>query len=316
MTGDLNLRARAIVEEMLRQADAMRIKLHDNGQGVPVLDCGVEEVGSLEAGLGLTQVTMSGLGRVDLVPGNSALWPGPLVRVQTDQPVAACLASQYAGWKVSESAYFAMASGPMRAMAAREVLFSHIETHEHGDHSVGVLETAELPPAEVSRRIAFACDVDPRKLILLVARTSSIAGSLQIVARSIETAMHKLHELQFDVSRILSGFGTAPLPPIAKDDLQGIGRTNDAILYGGDVTLWVNGDDDSLSQIVSRIPSKASADFGRPFAEIFAHYEFDLDKIDPQLFCPAQITLVNIDSGRVFRAGGLEPEVLRKSFEG
>ena len=68
-------------------------------------------------------------------------------------------------------------------------------------------------------------------------KTASIAGSVQVIARSVETALHKMHEIGFDLTQVRSGFGIAPLPPVAADDLVGIGRTNDAMLYGGEVTL-------------------------------------------------------------------------------
>ena len=86
-------------------------------------------------------------------------------------------------------------------------------------------------------KIAAACQVEPSSVTLLVAPTASLAGGVQVVARSVETAMHKLAELKFDLARIVSAHGSAPLPPVAGDDLAAIGRTNDAILYGARVVL-------------------------------------------------------------------------------
>ncbi len=48
-----------------------------------------------------------------------------------------------------------------------------------------------------------------------------------------------------------------------------IGRTNDAVLYGGEVVLWVRGDDASLEAVGPRVPSGASPDHGQAFAVIF-----------------------------------------------
>ena len=150
----------------------------------------------------------------------------------------------------------------------------------------------------------------PDHLTLLAARTASIAGTVQVVARSVETALHKLHELGYDLKNVVSGFGSAPLPPVAADDLAGIGRTNDAILYGGEVTLWVRDDDARLAEIGPQIPSCASRDFGEPFAAIFERYGRDFYKIDPLLFSPAVVTLVNLTSGKSHRFGELRPDVL------
>jgi methenyltetrahydromethanopterin cyclohydrolase len=224
------------------------------------------------------------------------------------------MASQYAGWQIAEGKFFAMASGPMRAAARKELLFEQLGYEEQADRVVGVLETSKLPPDDVCEKIARQCSVAPRDLTLLVARTASLAGTIQVVARSVETALHKMHELGYNLKKILSGFGSAPLPPVAADDLAGIGRTNDAILYGGEVTLWIRDDDAVLSEIGPKIPSSASRDFGEPFAAIFERYGRDFYKIDPLLFSPAVVTLMNLKSGRTFRYGELRPDVLAKSF--
>jgi methenyltetrahydromethanopterin cyclohydrolase len=152
------------------------------------------------------------------------------------------------------------------------------------------------------------------KLTLLVAPASSQAGNLQVVARSLETALHKLYELKFDLGQIVSGYGTAPLPPVAADFLGAIGRTNDAILYGGQVVLWVKADDKHLSEIGPQVPSSSSRDHGAPFAEIFARYEQDFYRIDPLLFSPAVIVFHNLRTGKSHVYGRMEPQVLRRSF--
>jgi methenyltetrahydromethanopterin cyclohydrolase len=268
----------------------------------------------LEAGLALAEICLAGLGTVTFVP--STLGPGPAVQVTTDQPLAACMASQYAGWQITGGKYFAMGSGPMRAAWGKEALFDTIGFREDAAWTVGVLESAQIPPADVCVRVAQDCRVPPSHLTLLVARTASIAGTVQVVARSVETCLHKLHEVGFDLNRVRSGYGTAPLPPVAADDLTGIGRTNDAVLYGGSVTLWVRGDDASLAAIGPRVPSSASPDHGQPFAAIFESAGHDFYKIDPLLFSPAEVAFVNLDTGRTHRFGGLRPDVLRQSFAG
>jgi methenyltetrahydromethanopterin cyclohydrolase len=202
----------------------------------------------------------------------------------------------------------------MRSAAGREPLFDDIGYREQPDECVGVLETATLPPDEVCQQVATSCGIAPHGLTLLVAPTRSLAGAVQVVARSVETALHKLHELGFDLSRVVSGYGTAPLPPPAADDLAAIGRTNDAILYGGDVTLYVRGDDASLQEIGPRTPSSASPDHGEPFVDIFARYDHDFYKIDPLLFSPAVVTFANLDTGNSVCCGQLHPDVLRRSF--
>jgi methenyltetrahydromethanopterin cyclohydrolase len=282
--------------------------------GARLIDCGIHVPGGLEAGIALSEICLAGLGRVKLAPGKPDLGPGPLVAVATDQPVIGCMACQYAGWQIKGKKFFAMGSGPMRARRGREPLFDAIGMRDEATCAVGVLESRRMPPSDVCRQIADECRVAPDQLTLLVAPTASLAGGLQIVARSVETALHKMHEIGFDLQRIVSGFGTAPLPPVANDDLQAMGRTNDAVLYGGEVTLWVHGDDVNLSELGPRIPSSASPDHGHPFCEIFQRCDCDFYKMDPMLFSPAVIHLVNLDSGRSHRFGATSPEVLSRSF--
>jgi methenyltetrahydromethanopterin cyclohydrolase len=139
---------------------------------------------------------------------------------------------------------------------------------------------------------------------------------MQVVARSLETALHKLHELKFDLNQVVSGFGSAPLPPVAKDELGAIGRTNDAILYGGRVTIWVQAEDDQLTEVGPKVPACASEDYGAPFATIFERCNMDFYKIDPMLFSPAEIVLSNLKTGRSFAFGRVRADVLYQSFFG
>lgn len=297
-----------------RRAEELRVGVSLTSSVARVIDCGVASPGGLEAGLMLARVTLAGLADVSLVPGRADVWPGPAVQVRTDHPVAACLASQYAGWQLTEGKYFAMGSGPMRAAAGKETLYDAIGQREVARHVVGVLETSALPPEEVIGRIAADCKVSADHVTLLAARTASIAGTIQVVARSLETALHKMHEVGFELERLQSGYGVAPLPPVAGDDLTAIGWTNDAVLYGGEVTLWVRGDDDYIATLGPRIPSSESSDYGEPFAAIFERYHRDFYKIDPLLFSPAQVTFINLDTGRVQRFGAVNAPVLARSF--
>jgi methenyltetrahydromethanopterin cyclohydrolase len=274
----------------------------------------VHVAGGCRAGLALAEICMAGLGQVSMVPSELEQLPGAAVAVWTDHPLAACLASQYAGWQVGGEKFFAMGSGPMRAARGREPIFDTIGLREEAEQVVGVLESSRLPQDDVRHYLARECRVDAERLTLLIAPCSSLAGAIQVVARSVETALHKMHEIGFDLSRIVGGYGTAPLPPVAGDDLVGIGRTNDAVLYGGQVTLWVRGEDRMLLELGPRIPSSSSPDHGQPFAEIFERYQRDFYRIDPLLFSPATVTLNNLDTGKVFRFGATVPSLLLHSF--
>jgi methenyltetrahydromethanopterin cyclohydrolase len=310
----LNELAWQLADGVAVEADRLNVAVSAAANGTRFIDCGVKAAGGLEAGRRLAEICLAGLGEVRFAPGCIGEWTGPLVTVRTDQPLLACMAAQYAGWQITAEKYFAMGSGPMRAAACREPLFEQIGYRQQATRVVGVLEAAKLPTDEVCDKVASQCGVTPGNLTLLVARTASVAGTIQVVARSVETALHKLHELGYDLKNVASGFGSAPLPPVAADDLVGIGRTNDAVLYGGEVTLWVRDSDERLAEIGPRVPSCASGDFGEPFAAIFERYGRDFYKIDPLLFSPAVVTLINLTSGKSHRFGQLRPDVLMNSF--
>ncbi len=314
MTFSLNQQAFELAEWAAQSADDLNVAVSRLSSGGRVLDFGVESGGGLQAGIELARLCMAGLGDVSVTAGEIQQTVWPYITVGTDHPAVACLGSQYAGWKISVEDFFGMGSGPMRAAAATEELFDALPFGESAEWCVGVLEAGQLPGDDVFAYIAKKTGIPANATTLAVAPTSSQAGNLQVVARSVETALHKLFELGFDVNRVASGFGSAPLSPVAKDDLTGIGRTNDAILYGGRVTLWVRGDDDSLAEIGPKVPATASPSYGKPFLEIFEEAGHDFYAIDPHLFSPAEIVFQNLDTGRVHRFGRTNPEVLVKSF--
>jgi methenyltetrahydromethanopterin cyclohydrolase len=314
MNLELNDIAASLVEDITEHPDDLRVASEEIPGGGLLLDFGVDAEGGVEAGAMLASICMAGLADISTVPGTVAGRTWPHVAVLTDYPVAGCLFSQYAGWQISVGKFFAMGSGPMRAAVAKEPLFDKLWYKEDAPEVVGVLETAKRPTREVFEYIAEAARVTPSDVILAVAPTSSIAGNYQVIARALETALHKLYEVGFDVNRVRSGYGIAPLAPVARNDLEGIGRTNDAILYGGRVTLWVNGDDDSIAEILPRVPAESSPAYGQPFLEIFEAAGRDFYKIDPMLFSPAELVVHNVETGRVHVAGRVNEAVLARSF--
>lgn len=304
----LNERAWRIADELEKHAAQYRVAVQKIA-GARVIDCGGAVDGSLATGLLVARACMANL-------GNVVLGDGPNISVDTDHPVKACLASQYAGWRIKLDSFFAMGSGPFRAAYAHEELYSHIPGRETPDCAVGILETNRHPTEDVVAHLVAKLPTNVERLTLLVVPASSIAGTIQIVARSIETALHKLHELKFDVNQVLTGHGTAPLPPVAKDTLQAIGRTNDAILYGGRVTLWVKCDDELLNAIGPKVPSNASSSYGRPFADLLKEANGDFYRLDPLLFAPAEVTFHNLKTGRASRYGKVNDSLLQTSFYG
>lgn len=316
MSLSLNERARELADALAADAEALRVAVTTVGSGTRLIDCGSSVPGGLEAGRRFAEVCMGGLGWASFVPLtlDGRWFPGLIVA--TDHPALACLGAQYAGWKIDRDDYFAMASGPGRALIRAEDLYDDLDVDERAGSAVLCLETRDAPPESIAAHVAERAGVQPGAVTILYAPTASLAGGVQIAARVVETALHKLHELDFDVVRVVSAIGSCPLPPPAKKDPDAIGRTNDAVLYGGQVELTVDAPDDELEPLVERLPSSASEDYGEPFGKVLAAAEWDFYKIDPLLFSPAEIRLVSTRSGRAFHAGGVNLETLERSFYG
>jgi methenyltetrahydromethanopterin cyclohydrolase len=310
----LNRRAARLAEALAADAPLLGVTVAEVG-GARLIDCGVAAPGGLEAGRRLAEICLAGLGTVSFTSIDLGGLTLPAVAVATDHPVAACLASQYAGWAIDPPGYFAMGSGPARSVARVErELYGRIAYAETEDSAVLVLEGRTMPDGAVARFVADKCRVRPEALWLLIAPTASIAGCVQVAARSVETGLHKMLELGFDVRAVLSGAGVCPLAPVAKNDLRAIGWTNDCILYGTHAYFAVRADDAEVQSMVARLPASTSPDHGTPFYEIFKRAGNDFYKIDRMLFSPAEVVVNNLASGRVFRAGHLDPEVLKASL--
>ncbi|TCJ11891.1 methenyltetrahydromethanopterin cyclohydrolase [Parasulfuritortus cantonensis] len=317
-TVSLNRLAAPLVENLVADAASLRLGVQRLDNGTRLIDAGIAAPGGIEAGRRIAEICLGGLGRVRLQPaGGHPDWPWEL-NVATAQPVLACLGSQYAGWSLAEGegkgAFFALGSGPGRALAGKEELYSELGYRDTAERACLVLETAKTPPVGLLDRVARQCGVAADRLTIILTPTTSLAGGVQVVARVLEVAMHKAHFLGFPLQHIVDGMATAPVCPPTPDFLAAMGRSNDAILFGGRVHLFVRGEEAAAEDLARRLPSSASAAYGAPFADVFKAAGYDFYKIDPLLFAPAKVAVTCLDSGRTFQAGRLDPDLLERSF--
>ncbi len=310
----VNQLAAPLVGQLLEQAEALQLGISRHETGCAIVDAGIQCAGSAEAGRLIAEICMGGLGSVSLQADDRFTGWTDAVAVTSSDPVLACLASQYAGWALSHEKFFSLGSGPARALAQREDLFKELGYTDTATSTCIVLETDKVPPVPVIEKIVRDTGIAAENLTVILTPTSSIAGVVQIVGRVLEVALHKAHTLHFPLGNIVSGSGLAVLPPVAKDFMTAMGRTNDAILFGGYVHLQVRGDDAPAAKLAADLPSSASKDYGKTFAEVFKFYEMDFYKIDPMLFSPAKVTVTNIDTGHVFEGGYLNADLINLSF--
>ncbi|HXZ97071.1 MAG TPA: methenyltetrahydromethanopterin cyclohydrolase [Burkholderiales bacterium] len=314
----VNNRAAPLVAELVREHRSLRLGVMHGPQGHAIVDAGIDYAGGLEAGRRIAEICMGGLGTVSLC-ASASRWPLQ-VTVHSSNPVLACLGSQYAGWSLShgsgKGAFHALGSGPGRALACKEELFNELGYQDQANSTCLVLEVDKPPPQEVVEKVMRDCKMGGDKLTFVLTPTRSLAGVVQIVARVLEVALHKVHALGFPLQHIVDGAGSAPLPPPCKDFIEAMGRTNDAILFGGAVQLFVSCSDSDAADLAQKLPSSASRDYGKRFAQIFKDCQYDFYKIDPMLFAPAQVVISCLESGNSFRAGSLNATLLDASFGG
>jgi methenyltetrahydromethanopterin cyclohydrolase len=312
----VNTLARPLFETLVRDAAQLRVGVEHDPRGVTLVDAGIAAPGSIAAGLLVARLCMGGLGEAALLAGVRDGWPTWL-HVHSSQPVLACLASQYAGWSLNASKeetggkrFNALGSGPARALARKEPLFDELGYRDGGDFGALVLEVDRAPPTVVVDKLLRDCCLAPAGLGLVMTPTASLAGTTQVVARVLEVALHRAHALGFKVADIVEGNACAPLPSPGADGLDAMARTNDAILYGGQVHLTVTGDADAARELATKLPSANSADHGRSFGDLFAAAGHDFYKLDGALFAPAEVWVSHVGSGETWHAGGLRMDLL------
>lgn len=306
----LNRMATEIVDEAIDFGDELGIEAHDLANGSRVLDFGVDAPGGIEAGLLCTEVQTAGLATVSTRLGEVAGAPIPRVELTTDRPALALLGAQKAGWELSVGEFEGLGSGPARALVASEDVFERIGYRDSFDFAVLTTEADRLPNEQVVERIAEVAGVPPEGVLVCGFATGSVVGSVTVASRSAELAMFRLAELGYDPLAVRSVSGSAPVAPISHDEECAIGRTNDALVYGGRVHLVVEDDFAEFAEV----PSTAAEEYGTPSGNVFAEADWDFAEVPEGFFAPAQVTIDVID-GPTHVHGEVNGDVLAESFE-
>ncbi len=312
----VNRAALRLVDKLCANPDEYGIIVEKAKNGATVIDAGIKAKGGFQAGRIITEICLGGLGTVQLYPAHYGDLVLSSVFIHTNQPAISTMGSQFADWQIKQSGFTAIGSGPARSLARKDQkLYEKIGYKDESDATVLVLETDAEPPETVIKDIAEACGVSTSKLSLILAPTTSVAGSTQVSGRIVETGLHKLMKVGLDPKKTTNAFGLAPIAPTHPKFVAAMGRTNDAILYAGFAHYDIFGiSDDELRQIVEKAPSSASKGYGQPFQQIFKNADYDFYKIDPNLFAPSVISACNLDTGSVFTAGKTNIEVFKRSI--
>ena len=312
----VNKHAMRTVKELLARSDELQVKIEKRPKGATIIDAGVAAPGGYQAGLTVVRICMAGLSDVSISWRGYGDFDLPTINVATDHPAISTLAAQLAGWDIKTSDYYGMGSGPARALALKpKDIYEEINYKDKSDTAIIVLESDKLPTDNAIGYIASECGVKPSKVYAIVTPTNSLAGAVQVSGRIVEIGIYKLRRLGLDPKKIMYAFGSAPIPTIHPKTAKAMGRTNDALYYGGETHYAVNfEDDEKLKEIVSNAPSSTASEYGKPFSEIFEKAGFDFYKIDPTLFAPAVVSVNNVRTGQTFRSGRINASVLKATM--
>ena len=321
----LNTSALVLVKHLCEESEKYGVIVEKGESGATIIDVGIKAEGGFLAGEMVTEICLGGYGTAKVLPIQYGEVVLQSVYVQTDHPALSTLASQFAGWQIKGDGFSAIASGPARALALKpKDLYEKLRYKEESDTAVLVLETETKPPEAIIQQITEKCKVTPENLFLVTFSTTSIAGATQVSGRIVETGLHKLERLGLDPLTVKHAWGYAPIVPMHPNSGEAMGRTNDAILYGGVTNYTVNfEDEEKLESIVKQAPSSASkmlqearrlAEKNPRFLDIFREAGFDFYKIDPNIFAPAIVAVTSMRTGKTYRAGNLDVDVMKSSL--
>jgi methenyltetrahydromethanopterin cyclohydrolase len=278
------------------------------------LDC----PGGWEAGRIFVEAGLGGLGRATFgaFPLGDVVLPS--INVWVDNPVIATVASQAGDWKLGEGEFAAIGSGPARAIAHQDQWSTRANYTDHADEVVVQLQTTRVPDDALCRRVAEACGVKPENVYVVFAPTACLVGAIQVASRTVEQVMVKLLVHGFDVHTVRSGFGLAPVAPVARDEGEAMGRVNDCLIYGGTTMLYVEAEDAAVEAVIGQLCFDVHAHelWGLPFARIFERFERNWFKVPHLVDSPARVMMNNLKSGRTFVGGQINAAVLQQSLLG
>jgi len=312
----VNRLAWKLLDKLCENSEFYGVIVEKTASGTTIVDAGINAKGGFEAGKLITEICMGGCAETKITFRRYGELELPSIFVYSDHPVIATLGSQYAGWQIKEGDYFAIGSGPARALALKpRDIYEKIGYKDDFDKAVIVLEADKPPPNTLLERFVKDCHVKPEDLAVILTPTASVTGATQVSGRIVETGIHKLGKVGLDPNVILYAWGVAPISPIHPKFVKAMARTNDAILYGGIAYYIVEyEDEEKLKEIIEKAPSNASKSYGKPFIEIFKEAGYDFYKVDPNLFAPAVIIINNVVTGNTFQRGEVNSEALKKSF--
>lgn len=304
------------VTELITKPEEYRVKVEKLPCGATVIDTGLNIPGGYLAGLLLTKVCLGGLAECWITYTAYGELELPTIVVTTDHPAVSLLGSQLAGWMVKVGDFFAASSGPARALALKpKKVFEKIGYKDMHNEAIIVMETTKKPNDGVALQVAKDCKVEPKDLYMLLTTTASMAGSVQVSGRVVETGLYRLEFLGLEPVKVEFGSGSAPIMPPHPNVGISTAKEEDALIYGGVASYVVDEDEARLEELIAKAPATCWADYGKLSYEALKAVGFDWSKLDPSFFTIGKIALTSKKTGKCFVGGRVNPQLVKKSIE-
>ena len=226
------------------------------------------------------------------------------------------MSCQLSGWALPEfkndAGIVPLISGPVRAIVKEDKFAKPFSYQDKSEKVVVVLQDKALPSEELTAYIAKKCKVEPENIFILVAPTGSLVGLVNVISRTLETSLWRLHELGFDVNNVISAWGKAPLPPISKDEYTAMIRANTYIYYGGTAGFVVNCKDEDIERIIEDITlsPKTTKQYGIPFSKLLEEAGGNIFNMTEFCHNVTKVNFYNSFTGNTFVYGKNDQKML------
>ncbi|MCK4477056.1 methenyltetrahydromethanopterin cyclohydrolase [Candidatus Bathyarchaeota archaeon] len=325
----LNKSALPIVKYMIKEADEIGIFVHETKNGATIIDCGMEVPGGFEAGKCVTEVTLGGIGQAKVTFMDFGEFVLPAMHVTTDHPALATMGSQMGGWRIPKEVAknllglgMAIGSGPARALAKTPAeVFDSLKHEEKADVAILVIQCDKFPmskfPTEsIVTHVSKETGIDMKRVYILIVPTNCLAGNIQIAGRCVENGVYTLFYMDYDITKLKSGAGIAPIAPVHPNSTVGMGMANDLMMYGLRTfyTIETQEEEDVCKLAKEMVIENRSPDYGKLYGELYEQAGKNFYKVDFGNYAPSEVTLNDLRTGTLCRAGRLRADIIKKSL--
>jgi methenyltetrahydromethanopterin cyclohydrolase len=308
----LTKEALPFLRKILDNSDRLNVVVSEQN-GAKIIDCGLNTIGSIEAGILFTKISLGGLATVSVGYDNNSSFTAPTVQVTTAHPVLATLGCQAASWNINKKGFFGMACGPGRALAQKPSRsYKLLNYQDNNSKGIICLEADKMPTDEVIDYLAEKCSVNKENLFLLLIKTNCLVEFVQMAARAIELGIFRLVEqLGYAKEKVLHAIGTGIIPSVSDNKEIANDRVNNGLIYGTRLHLSIRSDpEDDLTELLPKVPSNASSSYGKRFQILFEEAGKDFANFDLTLLAPSELVVNDFRTGKKYHYGKIDTQFL------